>query len=479
MLFERFEDKGLAQYSYIVGCPAIKQMAVVDPKRDIDTYLDYAKSHDLTITHVLETHIHADYASGAKALAEQAGATLWASAYDEGQHFEVRYPHQDMFDGDIISIGGVRIEALHTPGHTPEHLSFLIYDQHRASTIPMLMLSGDFLFVGSLGRPDLLGEDAKKALAEKLYDSATQKIAHLPDSLEIHPGHGAGSMCGSGMSGRPMSTLGYERITNPYLYPELSKSAFIEQILENVPPFPDYYKRMKQLNSDGPMTFKNLPGKGMGVAEFKKFVDKGAVVIDLRDQLSFGGGHVPGAFGIGAGGKVSIWASWVVPYDQPLLLIAENQADIEAAVRALIRVGLDDVVGYLEGGMAAWRNEGYPLQSVQQQSPKELYTQLETENLSVLDIRSEDEYGQGCIHDAIHLIGGLVDQGLDQLPDKDEALVVVCDSGYRSTVIASQLQRLGYAHLINLSGGMQAWRSAGLPVETAITYNKPQNAVEA
>ncbi|MGH7589166.1 MAG: MBL fold metallo-hydrolase, partial [Gemmatimonadota bacterium] len=200
MLFERFEDPGLSQYSYAVGCPAAGALAIVDPRRDIDVYLDFAAENGLAIEHVLETHIHADFASGAKALAEATGAQLHLSAYDESEKYEVAFPHTETRDGDSIEVGSVRLEALHTPGHTPEHLSFLVYDTTRTADVPELLLSGDFLFVGSLGRPDLLGEDAKRELAHRLYDSVREKLAELPDGLEVHPGHGAGSMCGAGMS---------------------------------------------------------------------------------------------------------------------------------------------------------------------------------------------------------------------------------------------------------------------------------------
>ena len=243
MLFERFEEPGLSHYSYAIGCPAAGKIAIVDPKRDIDTYLKFADQHNVTISDVLETHIHADYASGARELALKMGAELWQSAYDQGQIYQASFTHKDMHHEDHLDIGAIRIQARHTPGHTPEHLSFLIYDCNRSTSTPMLMLSGDFLFVGSVGRPDLLGEEAKIELAHKLHDSLTQ-LADLPDSLEIYPAHGSGSMCGAGIDGRTMSTLGYERIANPYLSQPLSIDEFVMQVLNSVPPFPEYYKRM-------------------------------------------------------------------------------------------------------------------------------------------------------------------------------------------------------------------------------------------
>ena len=260
MFFERIEDKGLAQYSYVIACERAGVAAVVDPRRDIDVYVDLAKAKGFRITHVLETHIHADFASGACELAAATGAELAVSAYDRGELYETRFPHRSLHDGDAIVLGRVRLQALHTPGHTPEHLSFLVFDGARSATQPMILLSGDFLFVGSLGRPDLLGEEAKRQLAAKLFDSVRRVLAPLPDGLEIAPGHGAGSMCGAGMSGRPTSTLGFERIANPYLRADLTEDQFIEMILTRVPPFPDYYRRMKALNARGPRVLNGLPG---------------------------------------------------------------------------------------------------------------------------------------------------------------------------------------------------------------------------
>lgn len=467
MLFERFEDEGLAHYSYAVACPDAGKVAIVDPKRDVDTYIAFAAQQELEISHVLETHIHADFASGARELAERTGATLYVSGHDEGEDYSIQFPHSDLHDGDAFEIGSVRIQALHTPGHTPEHLSYLVYDSTRTSDVPLLMLSGDFLFVGSLGRPDLLGEEDKRELAESLFDSVHTKLADLPDGLEVHPAHGAGSMCGSGMGGRPMSTLGYERAANPYLDKSLSKDEFVSKILADVPPLPDYYSRMKRVNSEGPKLLNELPGQeAILTAAFKERVDDGKhVVIDLREQLAFGGGHIPGAFGIGAGQNLSTWASWVVPYDTPILLVAHDAEEIEEATRALIRVGLDEVEGYLDGGIAAWRTAGYRLETIAQQTPADLYDRLQHgESIHLLDVRTEDEWNSGHVEGATHLMAGKLLDNLDQVPTANGAIAVMCGSGYRSTVAASVLQRNGFDNLINVTGGMTAWKKADLPL---------------
>lgn len=472
MLFERFTDDDLSQYSYAVGCQAAGTLAIVDPRRDVDVYLDFAEDEGMEITHVLETHVHADFASGAHELAELTGAVTAVSAYDEGEAFQVEFPHHDLSDGDSIELGSVRIEALHTPGHTPEHLTFLVYDGSRSKTVPMMALTGDFLFVGSLGRPDLLGEEAKRGLAEKLFASVREKLPALPDGLEVHPGHGAGSMCGSGMSGRPRSTLGFERIANPYLDPGLSRDEFVEKILGSAPPFPPYYRRMKKLNAEGPPILGELPGlDAVPVDRFRELVDDGdAVVVDLRDQHAFGGAHVPGALGIGGNGKLATWAAWVVPYGRPILLVAEHEGQIEDAVRSLIRVGLDDVVGYLDGGIASWREKGLPLDEIPQIGPRELASRRsEGEEVVVVDVRTESEWNAGHVEGAIHVMAGQLaeedgDAELDErFGDGETPIAVICGSGYRSTVAASVLARRGFQEVWNVTGGMTAWKAADLP----------------
>lgn len=474
MLFERFEDPGLSQYSYAVGCPAAGTLAIVDPRRDIDVYLDFAAENGLQIEHVLETHVHADFASGAWALAEATGAEIHLSAHDEGEKYEVAFPHREMRDGDSLEVGSVRIEALHTPGHTPEHLSFLVYDTTRSEDVPELLLSGDFLFVGSLGRPDLLGEEAKRELAHRLYLSVRDKLAGLPDGLEVHPGHGAGSMCGAGMSGRPFSTLGYERTANPYLDPALDERAFVDKILGSAPPFPPYYRRMKELNAAGPPILPGLPGdEPVPAARFRELVDQGHVVVDLRDQLAYGMGHVPGSFGIGVNGSLSMWAAWVVPYDTQILLIppegsyATVSDAVERAARALVRVGLDDVRGHLAGGFPAWRQAGLPVAETTQIAPRDLHEHLASgQRPTVLDVRSDGEWAAGHIEGAVHVMGGYLEDRLSEVPNGDRPVVVVCGSGYRSTVAAGVLERAGFQRVVNMTGGMGAWRQANLPVET-------------
>ncbi len=469
MLFERFEVEGLSHYSYAVGCPSARALAVVDPERNVERYLDFANRHGLEISHVLETHIHADYASGASELARRCGAVVRVSGYDAGETFEVRFPHRDLLDGDAIEIGSVRIEALHTPGHTPEHLAFLVYDKTRSVQVPLLMLSGDFLFVGSLGRPDLLGDQAKRGLAQKLYESVRTKLEGLPDGMEVHPAHGAGSMCGAGMSGRPCSTLGYERFANPYLDSGLTEAAFVEKILGSAPPFPAYYRRMKRINAEGPALL-SVPGGPSGAGplaagEFRERLESGHVVIDLRDHLAFCGGHIPDSFWIGAGGSLAVWAAWVVPYETPILLVAEDPRQAEYARQTLVRVGLDGVAGFLAGGIASWRQTGYPMRQTNVQSVGDLHQRITSGAAGhVLDVRSDREWEAGHIEGAVHVFAGELHERLAELPAGDAPMAVICGSGYRSTIAASVLERAGYENAMSVTGGMTAWRAAGLPM---------------
>ena len=469
MLFERIEDTGLSHYSYIIGCQVKGEALIVDPRRDFDVYVDLAAQNEMKIVGILETHIHADFASGARELGLVTGAPVYESRYDAGEVFEVQFPHVDIEDGSVVRVGNIRVEALHTPGHTPEHLSFLVYDEPRSKTVPMLFLTGDFLFVGSIGRPDLLGEEAKRDLAHRLYGSV-QKIRSLPDSLEVHPAHGSGSMCGAGISGRPLSTLGFERIANPYLDPSLDEAAFVEKVLSTVPPFPDYYRRMKRVNSDGAPILEDLPGmQPLALETVEKLAGEGAVLIDLRDPAAFGAGHVPGAFGIGAGpgsGSFSKWASWVMPYDTPIVLIgrAGDAVSVEDAVRGLIRVQLDEVLGYLEGGMEAWQAAERPVQTLGQIDGATLERRLREGSVTLLDVREVGEFAEEHIAEALNIITGELPKRLDQVPNSGREVAVLCGTGYRATVAASVLQRAGFDRVLNVEGGLKAWKQADLPL---------------
>ena len=460
MQIQRFEVPGLAHYSYVVSSGG--KAVVIDPKRDFDTYTDYAKAHDLRITHIIETHIHADFASGAPGLAQATGAECWLSGHDVGEDFVYAFPHKDFNDGDELIVGDARIVAVHTPGHTPEHLSFLLYDNAKDPKTPLAFFTGDFLFVGSLGRPDLLGEAAKERLARELYKSVHQRISHLPDNVDVYPAHGAGSMCGAGMSDRPSSTLGAERQLNPYFQLK-NEDEFVHKILTTVPEFPDYYRRMKRVNSSGAAPMSKLPGdRAISVAEFKSAIsDKDAVLLDIRRAETFGESHIPGALNVGGGNSLSMWAAWVLPYDKPIYIVEEDgNTDHASAVRSLIRVGLDEAAGYLDGGMKAWTAAGNPTASIPQITVQEL-SQKKPEML--LDVRNDNEWKTMHIAGAEHVSASELSKRLGELPC-DKEINVMCAGGYRSSLSTSILRKAGFQKVVNVIGGITAWTKQGLPV---------------
>jgi hydroxyacylglutathione hydrolase len=466
MLFQQFEAKGLSHYSYAVGSKETSEVAIVDPERDIQTYIQYAADNRLKIKYILETHIHADYASGAKELADKTGAQLCLSSYDTGQTFEYQFPHQELKDGDVISMGNVHLKVLHTPGHTPEHISFLVFDDNRSKEEALSMLSGDFLFIGSVGRPDLLGEEDKIPLAKSLYRSVTEKLKDLHDGLEVYPGHGAGSLCGAGLGSGNHTTLGYEREANPYLQP-MSEDAFVKKILSNVPPFPEYYVRMKGLNSKGAKALDGLPKPAPITPEdFVSIVDKGELIVDVREALAFGGGHIENSINIGMPDQLGFWGAWFIPYEKPFYLVVDSESKVPEYVRALVRVGLDDVKGYLKPGFSSWANRGNDFVDLPQASVHFLNDLIEMgEELSIIDVRSESEWNSGHIDIAKHVyLGEIAKQAKKLNLNKEKPVFCICGGGSRSSVAGSILKRNGFEQVYNVFGGMSAWKGAKLPV---------------
>ena len=457
MKIKQFEVPGLAQFSYVISSGG--EAVVIDPMRDVDRYTDYAKEQGVTITYVTETHIHADFASGALALAEVTGAQLVLSAYDQAPYRYTMF-HHALQNGDALQIGRARLVALHTPGHTPEHLSFVLFDQERDASQPLALFTGDFLFVGSLGRPDLLGEQAKQKLAHDLYNSLHERIAHLPDGVHVYPGHGAGSLCGSGMSERAESTLGYERLSQPLF--KLKEDDFAREILASVPPMPSYYPRMKELNSEGASSVADLPGKiALSPARVAALLASGsATLVDLRRPAAFGGAHIPGAVNIGAGQNLSLWAGWILGPEQKLILV-NDQGDDEEARRSLVRVGLDHIEGFVHKGMAAWIDAGMEFTRTTQLSTKEVSERLP--GIRILDVRSNKEWTGGHIQNAIHIPLGELKDRLKELPG-DRDIIVVCGSGYRSSIAASVLQASGFTRISSMDGGISAWKERKLPL---------------
>jgi len=463
MILHQFEAKGLSHFSYAVG--DAREIAIIDPERDIQTYLSFAETNGYKIKYILETHIHADYASGAKELGLKTGAELLLSAYDTGEKYEYKFPHTAVKEGDTYHIGKTRIEVLHTPGHTPEHISFLIYDEANPGSAPEAMMSGDFLFIGSVGRPDLLGEDDKLELAKMQYHSVTEKLRNLPDSLVIYPAHGAGSLCGAGMSKAASSTLGSERMFNPYLQ-NMTEEEFTDKILGTVPPFPEYYLRMKRINSEGPAILNGLPEpKAISPEEFVKLVEDKAVIVDVRHPLTYGGGHIENTINIGMGDQLGFWGAWFIPYEKPIYLVLDDESKLKSYVRDLVRVGLDNIAGHLAPNFSSWANRGNDFEDLPQTSVHALKDLSEFgEKMTVIDVRSDSEFAEGHIKGAKHIYLGYISKKLKELPGKEDAIFCICGGGSRSSLAASVLQQHGYENVYNVFGGMTAWKSAGYPV---------------
>jgi hydroxyacylglutathione hydrolase len=474
MFFRQVYEEGLAQASYLIGCQASGSAIVIDPKRDIDTYLEIAQEEGLRIVGVAETHIHADYLSGARELAQATGARLYLSGEgdEQWQYAGLEgFDHRLLKDGDSIELGNVTLTVLHTPGHTPEHLSFLVTD--RATTDqPGFLLSGDFVFVGDLGRPDLLEEAAGMAgsalpAARRMFQSLKEKFLTLPDYVQVWPGHGAGSACGKALGAVPSSTVGYERRFAwwaDYLRGG-DEEGFVKALLEGQPEAPAYFARMKRLNREGMSILGELPKPPrLSPEQFRAQLQAGAVLVDTRDRLAFAGGHLRGSINIPASRGFSTWAGWLLPHDRPLVLLAAPE-QLEELTRKLVRIGLDSIQGYITG------LEGYAggeLETVPQVSAEQARELLERGEAVLLDVRAADEYAQSHIPGALNLHAGRVMQHLERLP-RDRPLITYCLGGDRSSTATSALMAAGFHNLLNLSGGLKAWKQQRYPLERGPT----------
>lgn len=464
MYFQNVYEKGLAQASYVIGCQATGTAAVIDPKRDIDTYLEIAAKERLKITHVTETHIHADFLSGARELAAATGAELLLS--DEGgPDWLYQFPHRGLKNGDTFKVGNIKFEVMHSPGHTPEHISFLVTDLP-AGDAPLMILSGDFVFVGDIGRPDLLEKAAgmkgtQEVGARQMFESL-KKFKALPDYVQVWPGHGAGSACGKALGAVPSSTVGYAKLTNWALRYN-DEAPFVQSLLEGQPEPPKYFAMMKKLNKVARPVLDKLPEpKELSLSELEAAMPQGLALIDTRKKAEFAQGHIPGSVNIQDNASFSTWAGWLLNYEQPFMLVAAKHR-IPELVRGLVRIGLDNIHGYVPD-LAAWRNANKPLNTVKEVSATELASMMKRDDVQVLDVRATSEYQTGRIAGAQHLHLGYLADHLEKLP-RDKTLVVQCLGGDRSSTACSVLLKHGYKNLMNLTGGIAAWEKAGLPLE--------------
>lgn len=450
MIFRRIYDEALAQASYLIGNPCGEDALVVDPRRDIDVYLEAARQEGLRITAVAETHLHADFVSGARELAGRTGATLYLSG-EGGDAWPYRglagLEYVLLKGGDTFAVGDLRVEARHTPGHTPEELSYLVWDTS-AGAQPALILTGDFVFVGDLGRPDLLEEvvgihGAAEAGARQLYRSLRTQFLTLPDFVQVWPGHGAGSACGRALGPAISTTVGFERRSAwwaDYLA-EGDEEGFVRALLAGQPEVPTYFKRVKRLNQDGPPPVGTLqmPFK-LSLYELRDAQGGAALLMDTRDSRAFAAGHFRGSINLPAGNTFATWAGWLLPDDRPLVLLT-SAAEVEALARQLLRIGQDRIEGYYPG-----LDDHLPLPSALESLPQvtadEAKTLREEGEATFLDVRTAEEFGAGHLPGAMNVHAGRVTQVLEQLP-KDRPVVAYCRTGRRSSIAASALRAAG------------------------------------
>ena len=462
LVFKTIQTEGIAELSYLIGDDEEGLGAVFDPRPDCDIYVDMAREAGLAITHIFETHIHADLVSGSRELcARVESARIFAS--NEGGA-EYGFEHEKVNDGDRFTFGELLVIARHTPGHTPEHMSYLLADADHPDD-PWGILTGDSLFVSSAGRPDLLGEKHTKQLAEQQFRTLRDFYLKMPDHVIIYPNHGAGSPCGADIGNRLSSTIGYERRFNKFLqFDEVQK--FTEYALATAPPVPKYYPVMKKVNAQGPQVLGNLPRvPGLPPKAFKEAIEKkNGVLVDVRTMLAFGGGHIPGALNIGGSPILSIWAGWMLDPDEPVLLVLESKNDLEEIVRLFIRTGYTKFSGYLVGGMKAWDAAGFPLTEVGQMSVHELNRRAR--DLQIVDVRSPREWKNGHVPGARHIFLPELRKRVDEL-DRSNPTAVYCGSGYRASIATSILRPAGFEKLWNVPGSWEAWKKAKLPVEGA------------
>jgi hydroxyacylglutathione hydrolase len=463
MYFKQFYLDCLAHASYLIGSDG--EAAVVDPQRDVDQYLDEAKANGLHIKYVIETHLHADFVSGHRELAARSGAQIIFS-----EQAKATISHRAVKDNEELSIGRVTLRVLETPGHTPEGICVLVTDTD-VSAAPQKVLTGDTLFIGDVGRPDLAGAKGftPQTMAGMMYDSLHNKLLALSDAVEVFPAHGAGSMCGRNLSKETSSTIGEQRRLNYALQP-MSRDQFIKLLTTDLPEAPAYFSRDAEINRTGAEALdKRAPAAPLSPAEVLKLAEQGAVILDVRPANEFGSGHVPGSLNIGLGGQFASWAGSLVSLNSAIVIVAASDDQVEEARLRLARVGLENVHGYLAGGINTWPSAGLKLDRVRQISVAELKTLLDAQpGLQIMDVRRQAEYSGGHAPRAVNApLANLNDQlpHLNLNPNKLTA--VICAGGYRSSAGTSILQRFGFKQLLNVTGGTKAWIEAGYEVELA------------
>jgi hydroxyacylglutathione hydrolase len=460
MYFEQFYLGCLAHASYMLASEG--EAVVVDPQRDVELYLKAAADQGVAIRHIVETHLHADFVSGHRELAARTGAKIYM-----GAQAGATFPHVPVQDGFDLKFGKASIQVLETPGHTAESICLVVTDQEKSSS-PWAVLTGDTLFIGDVGRPDLSPRHTPAQLAGLLYDSLHNKLMKLADGVLVYPAHGAGSLCGKNMRAERSSTIGTERLTN-YALQINSKEEFIAQLTSNLPARPEYFSKDAEINRSGAGSLSELPPlQAIKPAELETMLREGVVALDVRPGEEFAAGHVPGSVNIALSGQFATWAATVLGLTAHPVLIAGTSEQLEEARLRMARVGIEVVDGYLEGGFESWKQAGLPLETTPQITSEDLSSRLKSGGIQVLDVRREPEWDAGHIEDAIWWPLDNFKVAPPEL-DQDAPLAVHCKGGYRSMVACSLLQRAGFKSVINLAGGFDAWQGAKLPVVSGKT----------
>lgn len=465
MLLKYFYDTKLAQASYLVGCAKTGEALVVDPMREILPYLRAAEKEGLRITHVTETHIHADFVSGSRELAAATGATMYLSDMGDAE-WKYGFAHQEnvilVCDGDVFMVGNVKVEVMHTPGHTPEHIAFMITDTAAADR-PMGIFTGDFLFAGDVGRPDLLEEAAgykgTKEMGARQQYQTVQRFKALPDYLQIWPAHGAGSACGKALGAVPSTTLGYEKLFNP-AFRQPNEAAFVEWLLDGQPEPPKYFAQMKKVNKVGPDLLHQCPSPAnLDRARLGAVLEDGGQVFDLRNRGDFAAAHVPGTISVPADSdSYTTYLGWLVDYTRPVYLLLPGVESVPAVLADLHAIGIDRIAGYFGPDAVAHNTQALSIITT-----KELAGQFARNGLVVVDVRGKSEYAEKHIAGARHIPLGYLADRLGEIP-QDGPVVTQCASGYRSQIAASLLQAHGYANVLAMTEGEERW-IAELPIE--------------
>ena len=479
MYFKQFYLACLAHASYLIGSEG--EAAVVDPQRDVDQYITEAEAQGLKIKYVIETHLHADFVSGHGELADRTGAEIVI-----GAKAGATFPHRGVREGDEITLGEVVLRIMETPGHTPESICVLVSDtaasDHSRKVLrsddagegarvpsPQKVLTGDTLFIGDVGRPDLAGGKGytPQMMAGMMYDTLHQKLLQLPDEVEVYPAHGAGSMCGKSMSTERSSTIGEQKKTNYALKP-MSKQEFVRMMTSDLPEAPAYFPKDAEINRGGAHSLSEVSRPAaLSPQETNELATHGHVVLDVRSAREFGAGHIPGSLNIGLGGQFASWAGILISMGTPIVIVAESDEKVDEAVMRLARVGIETVKGYLHGGISAWREAGLGMAHLTQITVDDLHNLIEKgSELQIVDVRRPPEYESGHVPHAFHAPLANLQLNLQNLTlDPAKPTAVICAGGYRSSAATSILKQHGFKKLLNVTGGTGGWIDAGYPVE--------------